>query len=98
MKTNCWEFKKCGREPGGAKTGELGVCQAATTSRLDGTHSGKNAGRACWVVTGTLCKGEVQGSFAKKYQNCQKCDFYLAVQSEEGAGFKLSASLLALLE
>jgi len=23
---NCWEFKKCGREPGGEKASELGIC------------------------------------------------------------------------
>jgi hypothetical protein len=25
---NCWEFKKCGMEKGGAKATELGVCPA----------------------------------------------------------------------
>ncbi len=29
MKTNCWEVKNCGRQPGGAKVGELGACPAA---------------------------------------------------------------------
>lgn len=33
---NCWEFKKCGREPGGAKASELGVCPAATDASSDG--------------------------------------------------------------
>jgi len=27
-KLNCWEFKKCGRQPGGPKVAELGVCPA----------------------------------------------------------------------
>ena len=26
---NCWEIKKCGRETGGPKSKELGVCVAA---------------------------------------------------------------------
>lgn len=94
MKKNCWEFKQCGREPGGEKTSELGECEAAKEKRLDGIHEGRNAGRSCWVVAGTLCKGEVQGTFAQKYKNCEKCEFYQMVKKEEGGKFMLSAVLL----
>lgn len=94
MKQNCWEFKKCGREPGGEKTKDLGVCPASTEKRIDNTHEGKNAGRACWIVAGTFCKGEVQGSFAQKYKNCEKCEFYQLVKKEEGHKFMLAAILL----
>lgn len=92
-KQNCWEFKKCGRQPSGVKS-SLGVCPAASEKRLDGTHGGKNAGRACWVISGTMCNGEVQGTFAKKYKNCETCDFYNSVEREEGPGFKMSLFLL----
>ena len=60
-KINCWEYKKCGREAGGAHVHDLGVCPVTEEKRLDGAHEGVNAGRACWVVAGSLCKGEVQG-------------------------------------
>jgi hypothetical protein len=30
----------------------------------------------CWAKVGTLCNGEVQGEFAKKYGTCTKCDFF----------------------
>ena len=73
MKLNCWEFKKCGREPGGVHVRELGVCPAATEGRLDAVHGGRKAGRACWVVAGTLCKGETQGTFAVKFGACEAC-------------------------
>ncbi|MFH1238746.1 MAG: hypothetical protein V1653_01375 [bacterium] len=97
-KQNCWEYKKCGREPGGEKTSELGVCPAAIELAADGIHGGKNGGRCCWVIAGTLCKGEIQGSFAKKFvQNCQKCDFYILVKREEGK-FQLSNVLLNTIE
>lgn len=86
-KPNCWEFKKCGREPGGAKAKELGVCPAAVDTKHDGLHGGKNAGRACWFIAGTLCAGEVQGTFAKKYRDCAVCDFYNKVKDEEGIEF-----------
>jgi hypothetical protein len=97
-KANCWEVKRCGREPGGARESQLGKCPAALERRLDSVHQGKNGGRACWVVAGTLCKGEVQGSFAKKFSNCKECDFYLAVRKEEGGRFELSATLLGRLD
>ena len=63
---NCWEYKKCGRTPGGDKAGVLGVCPAYTAG----------AGQACWLVAGTFCGGEVQGTFAQKLGNCMVCDFY----------------------
>lgn len=96
-KLNCWEFKNCGREPGGSRIGELGACRAALEPRLDGVHDGTMGGRACWMCAGTLCKGEVQGTFAQKYRNCSACDFYELVRREEGFSFELSATLLARL-
>ncbi len=94
MKQNCWEAKNCGREPGGSKVGEMGICPTAIEKRLDGVHSGKNGGRACWVVSGTYCKGEIQGAFNKKYAGCMICDFYGKVQSEEHPNAQLSVDLL----
>jgi hypothetical protein len=91
---NCWEFKKCGREPGGNKAKELGICPAAIDERLHGVHGGKNAGRACWVLAGTMCGGKVQGTFAQKNQNCAICDFFKTVKEEEHSAYELSIVLL----
>ncbi len=96
-KLNCWEFKKCGREPNGTNVHNLGICIAATDDRLDGVHGGSNGGRACWVIAGTLCKGEVQGTFAQKFSNCEVCDFYNKVMKEEFPNFQYSAVLLRKL-
>ena len=82
-RVNCWEFKKCGRQPEGRHSSDLGVCPAATTENLDRLHGGTNGGRACWFVVGTLCDGEVQGTYAKKYKSCIYCDFYKRVKEEE---------------
>ena len=95
MKRNCWEHKKCGREPGGAKADELGVCPVTTATCLDEMHGGRMGGRTCWVVTGTLCGGKVQGSLAQKAKNCTACDFYKIVTDEEGMNIKSSNHLLA---
>ena len=97
-KLNCWEVKKCGRQPDGIFEKVLGTCPATLEERLDGVHEGTNAGRACWVIAGTLCKGEVQGTFAQKYKNCEICDFYRSVKSEEFPHFKLSMVLLSKIQ
>ena len=87
MKENCWEIKRCGREPDGSMVHELGICSAATEARLNGIHAGKNGGRCCWLVAGTFCEGEVQGTFARKLDDCLKCEFYQQVVTEEGKEF-----------
>jgi hypothetical protein len=97
-KLNCWEFKKCEREPGGVKTDELGVCKAATETRLDGTNGGKNGGRACWPIAGTLCDSTVQGTYAMKLKDCLKCDFYQLVRSEAEANLVSSKDILSKLK
>ena len=94
MKLNCWEFKKCGREPGGSKVEELGVCPAAIEERTDGIHGGKNGGRVCWAISGTLCGGKVQGTHAMKVGNCLNCEFYQIVQKEERPEFKTTSHIL----
>ncbi|HXW68738.1 MAG TPA: hypothetical protein VEJ88_03940 [Dissulfurispiraceae bacterium] len=62
---NCWEFKKCGREKGGIKSEELGVCPAFPEH-----------GKRCARIAGTLCGGTVSGTFAKKLKSCTHCNFY----------------------
>lgn len=96
-KKNCWEVKLCGREPGGIRVQEMGICPASTEKKLHGVHDGINAGRACWVVAGSMCGGKIQGTFAQKYENCNVCDFYMKVKFEENHDFKLSATLLSKL-
>lgn len=87
-KKNCWEVKQCGREPGGAKVAELGVCPAAVSHEAMGANGGKNGGRICWALTGTMCGGRVQGTFAQKLASCMGCAFYQKVWQEEGAACK----------
>jgi two-component system NtrC family sensor kinase len=63
----CWEFMKCGRD-----AGKEMKCPAYPYF-----------GRVCWVVAGTFCEGKVQGTFAQKYEDCKKCEFYNKVLNEE---------------
>lgn len=91
---NCWEIKHCGREPGGARSKELGVCPAATLTAVNGMNHGHNGGRACWAIAGTLCGGKVQGSFATKVANCMQCEFFRRVKAEEGAAYTDARGIL----
>lgn len=97
-KLNCWEFKKCGREPDGARAKELGTCPASQEARTNTLNSGKMGGRCCWAVSGTLCGGKVQGSYATKLGNCMQCDFFKLVQTEEGASLKSARDILERLK
>ncbi|MCP4376369.1 MAG: methyl-accepting chemotaxis protein [bacterium] len=65
----CWDVKKCGRTPGGAKASSLGICPAYP-----------NHGQSCWSVAGTFCGGKVQGSAAQKIASCMGCEFYRNMQ------------------
>jgi len=74
---------KCGREPGGHKADQSGICPAAADASFDGINSGVCAGRICWAVAGTFCNGKIQGTFAEKRKSCTACEFYRRVQAEE---------------
>jgi two-component system NtrC family sensor kinase len=66
QKIKCWEYKKCCRD------------KDATTK----CPAYPNFGRICWAVAGTFCEGKVQGTFAQKYEDCRKCDFYQTLKKE----------------
>jgi len=89
-KKNFWEYMKCGRQSGGDKVAELGVCPAAISDDHDGVNEGCKGGRFCWVVAGTLCTGDCQGTMAHKILSCLRCPFYLYVEKQEGDCFALT--------
>ncbi|MBF0357807.1 MAG: hypothetical protein HQL70_04310 [Magnetococcales bacterium] len=82
---NCWNWKNCGRYPGGPKVNEFGVCPATTETQADGFLNGRAAGRGCAYVAGTFCGGKIQGSAQDKTHDCIKCDYYKALKSEFGS-------------
>ncbi len=63
---NCWQIMECGRETGGSQIATHGECRAFK----------RQMGHSCWVVAGTLCGGEVQGTFAQKQHTCVLCQVY----------------------
>ena len=86
-KKNCWEVMECGRQTGGNKVKEMGVCPAATSDIYDGINMGSNSGRFCWAVSGTYCFDEPQGTFVQKLLDCINCDFFKRVQNEQSNQF-----------
>jgi two-component system, NtrC family, sensor kinase len=67
MQEKCWEYMKCGRDQDSALK-----CPAYP-----------NFGRTCWAVAGTFCEGKAQGTFAQKYESCQKCEFFQKMKDKE---------------
>jgi hypothetical protein len=82
---NCWEFRNCGREPGGLNVAELGICPAATNKCYHGVNRGKAGGRFCWHINGTLCKETSDN----KQAPCADCGFFQEVEQQEGRFFIL---------
>jgi len=97
-KLNCWEFEKCGRQPGGEKIKDKGVCPVALEKKAHGIHEGANGGRVCWVIAGSFCGGKVQGTYADKINNCLVCKFYKKVRDEEGTEFQTLRRILEMLK
>ncbi len=65
----CWEYKKCGKQPGGENVAEFGHCPAALSPD-----------NSCWFIAGTLCSGKVEGTYAEKIDTCIICDYYNKMQ------------------
>lgn len=87
-KENCWEYFKCGREPGGARCEEHGICPAATALEFDGINHGRAAGRVCWAITASKSVEERADKFCK----CMKCILFSKVIVEEGRNFELGVN------
>ncbi|PKL46904.1 MAG: hypothetical protein CVV39_06565 [Planctomycetes bacterium HGW-Planctomycetes-1] len=85
MKVNCWEFRKCGRQPGGTKVEEFGVCPAAISKEHNGKNGGQTGGRYCWKAKGTLSDIHTKNNKTEKILKCIACEFYKLVQDEQGS-------------
>lgn len=86
---NCWEAMACGRELGGLKVEELGICPASLAFENSGQNGGLNGGRICWAISGTFCSGQISGTCATHQFSCAQCSFYNQVRSEQGKSFML---------
>ncbi len=50
--------------------------------RRNGCPAYPDNGSDCWMVTGTRCGGEEQGTYQDKMGNCRKCDTYIMAHTQ----------------
>ncbi len=60
----------------------------------NGINGGKNAGRICWLIANTMCKGDTESTFEVMITTCAECDFYKLVRAEGGEEVTLSIDKL----
>jgi hypothetical protein len=98
MVMNCWEFRRCGREPGGRLASQEGVCRAAVYEPADGYLGGTNGGTACCFIKGTVCEESRhhQATYRGKSEGCWDCAFYRMLRREHGPAFSMPAFALYL--
>jgi hypothetical protein len=94
LKMNCWEYMASGRHWDGNGKEGCSQCPVPQMTNYDGINGGRNGGRACWIITGTLCDRDVQLTFAHKLATCLRCDFYLWVKEEEGNNLCLPIDII----
>ena len=86
----------CGREPGGSRASQEGVCRAATESLLDGVNGGSFGGRSCWAVVGSFAMDTPQCGNAGDLA-CIYCDFFISVVREQLPDLEISPEILKRL-
>jgi len=59
-------------------------CPVPSNANYNGINGGKNGGRVCWIILGTLCNENQQLVGTRQLEGCADCDFYRAVKEEEG--------------
>jgi hypothetical protein len=96
-KINCWDFKRCNRNMENKRVKELISCPVFTETRLNGINGGKNGGRSCWLIPGTLCGRRIQRSLISKSLTCKLCDFKSFVLREENSNCVVSDKFLNML-
>jgi len=94
LKKNCWEYMGCGQRSGRKRSQGCTQCPVPEMTNYDGINGGKNGGRICWLITGTLCDEDVQLTFAHKFDTCRKCDFYWTVREEAGKNICLPIEII----
>ena len=79
-KPNCWDVMLCGQDLSGD-------CSALSAECMDGVNGGKLGGRVCWALSETACGPHAVERVADKLPACLACEFFRAVEREEGDAF-----------
>jgi chemotaxis signal transduction protein len=54
----------------------MGKCWEAKNCNKMDCPAYENRDLRCWIISGTFCHDELQGSFHEKIDACRECDFY----------------------
>jgi len=96
-KMNCWDFKRCNSNTGNDRIKKSDVCPVFSKTALDGINGGKNGGRSCWLIPGTLCGSRIQRAIIPKSIACRLCDFKRHVLREENPHRIITDTFLTML-
>ncbi|MEJ2100059.1 MAG: chemotaxis protein CheW [Desulfobacterales bacterium] len=55
---------------------QMGKCWEVKNCDKKDCPAYENKDLRCWIISGTFCPDEIQGSFNEKIDACRKCDFY----------------------
>ena len=83
---NCWEFKQCGREPGGRNVEKYGRCSVPVSVEHNGMNNGKNGGRSCWILREAACEKIMRACRVDEIKECRQCRFHIHVKKSECSG------------
>jgi chemotaxis signal transduction protein len=59
-----------------AQAPQMGKCWKAKNCNKKDCPAHENKDLRCWIISGTFCRDEIQGSFHEKIEACRKCGFY----------------------
>ena len=96
-KLNCWEYMNCCQNNPNSFVDGKNTCPAYLSTIANGINDGESAGRACWVIAGSLSQDGIQGFNAHAVKSCTDCEFYKSVQKEEGEEFVTGSDLVRML-
>ncbi|MCI5219061.1 MAG: hypothetical protein D3914_07680 [Candidatus Electrothrix sp. LOE2] len=92
---NCWEFKKCGREPGGRNIEKYGCCSVPVSIEYDGMNNGKNGGRSCWILRESACEKIMRACRVDEIKECRQCHFHTYVRKTERFSHKVTLNRMS---
>jgi hypothetical protein len=79
----------CGREAGGRKAGELGICPVSLRSQPEGVSRAAGRGQPCWAFPGNACDHRSDGQPGQDSLACRQCERMQQVCDREGRYFAL---------
>ncbi len=62
---------------------EMEGCWVVKNCRNEKCPAYKSDNRQCWLITGTYCRNELQGTYYHKIDACRNCDFFKSANNQK---------------